>query len=55
MFRDLRADYSRYNLPSGPTIGEIVKKFKEFGCVTDFLRLTHHRNARSNENVGVVS
>lgn len=44
-FRVLGIDYVQHNRQTELSIGKIVKKIKETGCVTDMLRHTRHRNA----------
>ena len=50
-----RGNYGLHNRPTTQAVGNIVKKFKETGVVTNIKRLVHRRLARSAENIAFVS
>ena len=49
----LRKDYGLHNRPTTQAIGKIVKEFEETGVITNIERSSHHRFARSAENMKV--
>ena len=53
-FRALGDFFDQHNRPNVSTIGRIVRKFQQIGCVGNVKTPVHARPVRSAENISVV-